>query len=167
MAEPIYSIRPLTPDDKIPVIDIFNYYIENSFAAYPERTLDYEFYERLLGTTQGYPTAALVTAQNKVIGFGFIKPYHPMLAFRQTAEITYFIMAEYTGLGLGEQILNYLIAKGLKINITILLAQICSMNEPSLKFHRKHGFQECGRFLGIGKKKQVPFDVVWMERRIE
>ncbi|MEM5775121.1 MAG: hypothetical protein AAGU05_08995, partial [Anaerolineaceae bacterium] len=69
MAEPIYSIRPLTPDDKIPVMDIFNYYIENSFAAYPERTLDYEFYERLLGTTQGYPTAALVTAQNKVIGF--------------------------------------------------------------------------------------------------
>lgn len=166
MTESLYSVRPLAPEDKIPVMDIFNYYIENSFAAFPERRLDYDFYERLLATTQGYPTAALISPQNTVVGFGFIKPYHPMHAFRQTAEITYFIQAEYTGMGLGEQILNYLIAEGIKIDITTLLAQICSLNEPSLKFHRKNGFQECGRFVRIGKKKQVPFDVVWMQRTI-
>jgi phosphinothricin acetyltransferase len=166
MTELSCSIRPLAPSDQIPVMDIFNYYIENGFAAYPERPFGYEFYERMLASTQGYPTAALVSPQDGVIGFGFIKPYHPMPAFRQTAEISYFIKAEYTHMGLGERILEYLIAEGAKLKINNILAQICSLNEPSLKFHVKHGFTECGRFIGVGQKKQVWFDVVWMQRRI-
>ncbi|GAP15871.1 sortase [Longilinea arvoryzae] len=166
MTESGCLIRPLAPSDQIPVMDIFNYYVENGFAAYPERPFPYEFYERMLAGTQGYPTAALESPQDGVIGFGFIKPYHPMPAFRQTAEISYFIRAEYTRLGLGNQMLNYLIAEGARIGITNILAQICSLNEPSLKFHQTHGFQECGRFLGVGQKKQTRFDVVWMQRRI-
>jgi phosphinothricin acetyltransferase len=40
----------------VPVIDIFNTYIENSFAAYPEAKVRYDFYDRLLEITKGYPT---------------------------------------------------------------------------------------------------------------
>lgn len=29
-----YSIRPMAKEDREPLIDIFNYYVENSFAAY-------------------------------------------------------------------------------------------------------------------------------------
>ena len=31
-----YDMVPISPEDRETVIDIFNHYIENSFAAYPE-----------------------------------------------------------------------------------------------------------------------------------
>jgi len=41
-----------------------------------------------------------------------------------------------------------------------------SINEQSLKFHKKYGFYECVRLHNIGKKKTKNFDVVWMEKEI-
>ena len=38
-----YHFEPLTARDRKPVIDAFNYYIENSFAAYPEEKMYYDF----------------------------------------------------------------------------------------------------------------------------
>jgi L-amino acid N-acyltransferase YncA len=37
-----YSMSPISNEDREPIIDIFNYYVENSFAAYPETKLSYE-----------------------------------------------------------------------------------------------------------------------------
>jgi L-amino acid N-acyltransferase YncA len=37
------------------VIDIFNYYVENSYAAYPESKLPTEFFNKFLEMTKGYP----------------------------------------------------------------------------------------------------------------
>ena len=37
------------------VIDIFNYYIENSFAAFLENKLPYEFFGNFLELAKGYP----------------------------------------------------------------------------------------------------------------
>ncbi|GEM_PF-3101957 len=36
-------LTPMLPDDREPVMDTFNYYIKNSYAAYPEQTLSCEF----------------------------------------------------------------------------------------------------------------------------
>lgn len=36
---------------RVPVIDIFNHYIENSFAAYLEQKVSYDFFSMILGAT--------------------------------------------------------------------------------------------------------------------
>lgn len=36
----------------------------------------------------------------------------------------------------------------------------------SLAFHRKHGFEDCGRFKGVGRKFGEDFDIVWMQRHL-
>ncbi len=48
-------LAPITSDDRETIIDIFNYYVENTFAAYPEEKVTYEFFDVLLGMCQGYP----------------------------------------------------------------------------------------------------------------
>lgn len=158
-----YYLQDLAPEDQIPVIDIFNYYIENSFAAYPETKVPYEFYPKLLEMVRGYPAITLRTL-DEIIGFGFLRPYHSMPVFRRTAEISYFLKTESTGLGLGKLMLDYLAAEALKQNIDCILASISSLNENSLRFHAKHGFVECGRLKRIGRKKGQDFDVVWMQK---
>jgi phosphinothricin acetyltransferase len=150
------------------VMDIFNYYVENSFAAYPEQKLPYEFFGKFLEMTRGYPAYVIKNnADGKVIGFCFLRAYNPMPIFRETAEISYFLDKDEAGKGIGKDALGLLEREGRKMGIKYILANISSRNDQSLHFHQKNGFIECGRFLNIGRKSGKDFDVVWMEKEIK
>ncbi|NLI92851.1 MAG: hypothetical protein GX434_11800 [Peptococcaceae bacterium] len=41
---------------------------------------------------------------------------------------------------------------------------IYAINEPSIRFHLKHGFVECGKFQSAGKKKDRDIDIIWMQK---
>ncbi|MEW6186967.1 MAG: N-acetyltransferase family protein [Thermodesulfobacteriota bacterium] len=155
---------PLTITDRIPVIDLFNYYIENSFAAYPEQKVSYDFFDLLLKAGEGYPTLSVKEPAAGVIGFGMLRPYHPFPVFSRTAEISYFIAPEWTGRGIGEKMLSYLLEKGKDQGLSSILASISSLNPGSLRFHQKNGFKECGRLQKVGEKQGQVFDVVYMQR---
>jgi L-amino acid N-acyltransferase YncA len=161
-----YRLDPISINDREPVIDIFNYYVENSFAAYPETKVPYEFFDMLLKMSDGYPTVAVRDKRGRVIGFGMLRVHNRLATFSQVAEITYFIRPEHTGKGVGTCILEYLIEEAKKKNITSILASISSRNERSIAFHEKNGFRECGRFQNIGIKRGEVFDVVWMQRML-
>ncbi|MFA4876711.1 MAG: N-acetyltransferase family protein [Methanoregula sp.] len=157
------TFTPLSPADGKEVIDLFNYYIEHSFAAYPEQKVPYQFFEVFRQACTGYPSVVARTAAGSLAGFGLLRPYSPMPTFCHTAEITYFIRPELTGKGLGSRMLDHLQKKAEEQGITTILASISSLNEGSIRFHERHGFVECGRFLKVAEKKGFVFDTVWMQ----
>lgn len=149
------------------VLDIFNYYIENSFAAYLATKLPYNFFSKFLEIPNGFPAYVIKNRDTEnVVGFCFLKAYSPLPSFKETAEITYFIEKDSVGMGLGKLALNLLEEEAQKLGIKYLLANISSENEQSLKFHAKNGFKECGRFYNIGKKKDKNFDIVYMQKSL-
>lgn len=160
-----YNIRKVNNNDGQQIIDIFNYYIENSFAAFLDHKLEYDAFQPLLTMINGYPFYA-VEEETAIIGFGFIGKYHPSAAFNKVAELTYFILPPYTHRGLGTRLFNILSAEAKKLGIETLLANITSLNHTSINFHLALGFTECGRFARIGRKNNVEFDVVWMQKFI-
>ena len=161
------DFEPLGPSHQQRVMDIFNYYIENSFAAYPETKLPAEFFHMFLDIAKKYPAYAIKPAgEEKVIGFCLLRPYSPFSSFRETAEISYFISEEYVGMGLGKKALHVLEEDAKKMGIQTILADISSENKESIAFHRKNGFIECGRMKEIGIKTGKHFDVVWMQKKI-
>jgi phosphinothricin acetyltransferase len=160
------KLRAIRQDDGKAIIDIFNYYIKNSMAAYLEQEVPYAAFEMLIGQTNGLPSVSVVNGEDKVVGFGFLKPYHKFSTFSGTAEVSYFIAPEYTGKGIGGRILDNLISSAKQIGIECILANISSENEVSIKFHEKHGFSRCGQFKKIGKKSGKYFDVIWMQKGI-
>ncbi|HPS01652.1 MAG TPA: N-acetyltransferase family protein [Candidatus Sumerlaeota bacterium] len=161
-----FILKPLSEEHRRPVVDIFNYYVENSFAAYPEAPLPCEFFDRYLNAASRYPAFVAEAPDGRIAGFGLLRPHHLLPTFAHTAELTYFILPEFTRCGLGTRLLDRLIEDARPLGITILLASISSLNPASLAFHLKHGFIECGRFPGIGRKNGHLFDVVWMQRTI-
>jgi len=158
------TLSPIGKSDCKEVMEIFNYYIENTFAAYPEQRLPDEFFETLLILSHGYPTVAAKTEEGVVIGFGLLRPYNPLPAFFKTAEITYFLKPGFAGQGIGKAILDYLLDTGKKLGINAVLANVSSLNEESIRFHIKNGFSECGRFREIGRKKGQVFDVLYFQK---
>lgn len=149
------------------IIDLFNYYVENSFAAYPDTKLPYEFFGKFLEMTRNYPAYTIMNTDcNKVIGFCFLHAYNPFPVFRETAEISCFIDHEYVGKGIGKKALSMLEADATEHGIKRILASISSENNVSLSFHRGNGFVECGRFSRVGKKFGRYFDIVWMGKEM-
>jgi phosphinothricin acetyltransferase len=158
------TLSPIGKDDHKDVMEIFNYYIENTFAAYPEQRLPDEFLETLLMLSHGYPTVVAKADEGVVTGFGLLRPYNPLPAFSKTAEITYFLKPGFAGQGIGKAILDYLLDTGKELGINAVLANVSSLNEESIRFHIKNGFSECGRFREIGRKKGQVFDVLYFQK---
>ncbi len=161
-----YSFKPIGQQDRTGVIDLFNYYIENSFAAYPDLPVPYTFFDLFLQACSGYPSAAVRDPEKKLAGFGMLRPHNPMPAFAHTAEITYFVRPGLTGKGLGSRMLAYLETGAREKGILTILASISSLNEGSIRFHARNGFTECGRFRKVAKKRGTYFDTVWMQKMI-
>ena len=152
--------------DREAVIDLFNYYVANSFAAYPEERVPYGLFDEFLKLTQGYPAYTIRDEENvgNIIGFAFLRAYHPLSAFLRAAEISCFIHPGYTGRGIGSKMLMRLFDEARSKGIDTVLANVSSLNEQSLRFHGRHGFVECGRFRRVARKKGRDLDAVWMQR---
>jgi len=147
------------------VIEIYNYYIENSTAAFPATTLPVEFFSTLIEKTTGYPAYAILNSDAlEVIGFCFLSAYSPFSTFKETANISYFISQNYVGKGIGEQCLEKLETDAMQVGIKHIIAQISSENQQSLKFHIKHGFEISGTLKNIGNKLGRNFTVIYMQK---
>jgi L-amino acid N-acyltransferase YncA len=155
----------MVEDDREAVIDIFNDYIENSFAAYPEKKVPYGLFDQFLKLTEGYPAFAARDGESadRLVGFAFLRPYLPLGEFQRAAEITYFLEPGYTRLGIGSRMLDRITDEARRKGIDTILANVSSLNESSLRFHEKRGFTECGRFKRVAKKKGRDLDAVWMQ----
>jgi L-amino acid N-acyltransferase YncA len=160
------SFKPMANEDRKEIIDIYNYYIENSLSAYSDTIVPYSFFDRFLERTLGYPAYSIMV-DDKIAGFCFLRAYNPFPTFNECAEITYFIHADFTGKGIGRKALEKLEEEARLKGITTILASIASENHESLVFHEKNGFAECGRFKKIIKKMNKRFDIIWMQKMID
>ncbi len=161
-----YIIEPMNESHRQGVMAVYNYYIQNSWAAFPEHPMPTQFFDRLLDTARGYPSAVVKDESGKVVGFSFLHAYHFASTMHRTGDIAYFLLPEAMRKGLGSKILNSFIEQARDMGMDNILACISSRNEESLNFHIKNGFVECGRFSKVGRKFGQDFDVVWMQRRL-
>ncbi len=145
---------------------IFNEHVLGGFAAYPEKPVSEEAMRFLLSQTIEDLAVAAEDRDGSLVGFGFLRPYQLLDTFVHATQITIFLDAQYTRTGIGTEIMHYLEVRARRRGITSVLAHISSRNPASLAFHAKHGFVECGRFPGIGRKWGREFDVVWMNKKL-
>ena len=147
------------------VMEIFNYYVVNSTAAFPTKELPEHFYAMLLKKSEGYPAYVMIDQEkNKVAGFCQLSAYNPFASFSKTACVTYFIASEYTSKGLGSMCLSKLEEEAKEMEIEHLIAEISSENSGSISFHKKHGFETAGELHNIGEKFDRKFGIVLMSK---
>ena len=166
-----YLIREATTEDITGMLEVFNYYIENSFASYIETPVGPEFFqviqnEKEQDENEHFPFY-VIEEIGKIIGFGTLRPYFPFPNFRHTGVISYFLLPGHTRKGLGSGMLDKLYTEASKKKMKNLLVNVSSKNEASLNFHLKHGFIECGKFREVGTKFGKYFDIVWLQKFLD
>jgi phosphinothricin acetyltransferase len=150
-------------NDWAAVTAIFNHFVLESFAAYPEQPVDEAFLRGRAAASPDYPFLVAEVA-GQVVGFAYLAPFLSVPTLRRSATLTYFIHPEHTGHGLGGHFLEQLLESGRRLGVVSFLAHISSANEGSIRFHLAHGFTECGRFREVGEKHGQLFDMVWVQR---
>lgn len=161
-----HIIETMTSEHRKAVIDVYNYYVENSFAAYIDEPVGYGYYDVFLRMSHGYPAVVVKDETGTVVGFAFMSALHHARTFEKSAGISYFIMPDHTGQGIGRAILDRFEKRALEMGVESLLANASSLNTGSVRFHRVNGFEECGRFRDVGEKFGRCFDMVWLQKRL-
>ncbi len=154
-------IRQFRNTDLGDIIEIFNYYVKNSFAAYPEKELGSNLFNKLV---QEAISCYVLEIENAIGGYAILRNYLPYENFKHTGILTYFLKVECTNKGFGTIIFNKLIEDAKQHGINIIYVHVSSKNPQSLNFHKKLGFKECGRFKNVAKKFNQKFDIIWMEK---
>ena len=162
------AFEPLCMDHQSAVMSIFNHYVETTTAAFPGKPLPEPLFAVFLKRAEGgYPAYALVDGDSgAVVGFCQLSAYNPFSSFAKTAEVTYFIAADYVGRGLGSKCLEKLTEEGKKMGVAHLVAEVSSENAESLRFHERHGFRRAGELAGVGEKLGRTFGVVYLQKDI-
>lgn len=159
-----YSLRAATDRDAPALAEVFNYFVKNSFAAYPSIEADESMYQRLKNLAGDFPFYMVLSPHGKAVGFALIRRYHLADTLSHTGEITIFLLPDFTHRGIGTAILKKLEQEAKERGLTILMANASSKNQPSIDFQKRNGFEECGRFRRVGRKFGEEFDLVWMQK---
>jgi len=157
-------IRLVSEPDWDPITAVFNCFVTESFAAYPDQPVDAAFFRDRHASHPMFPFV-VAEIEGEGVGFAYLSPFYPVPTMRQTANLTYFLHPEFTGRGIGATFLEHLLEAGKTLGITNFMAHISSLNPGSIRFHLAHGFTDCGRFLNVGVKNGRSFDMVWFQKQ--
>ena len=162
-----YTIRHATRSDGIAIINIFNFYVKNTFAAHSSTPVGQYYFTQIWQMAENYPFLVVESEEKEVVGYGLLTDYHPAPAFKGTVEVSYFISPEHIRQGHGTKLLKCLPEEASKQDLKTVLASVNSLNEGAVAFHLKNGFTECGRFLQVGQKLDRRFDVIWLQQNVD
>ncbi|RXM43144.1 GNAT family N-acetyltransferase [Flavobacterium sp. YO12] len=124
---------------------IYNYYVEETLFTFSDALM--EDSEAIQLTNEGIQYAGCVALRDEiVIGFGIAYPFRVESIFNKTVKLTYFLNPAYLSKGIGTKILNHLFVELKEKGFKEIIVNISSLNKPSIEFHKKMGFVECGFF---------------------
>ena len=159
----------ITKKDLMIGLEIYNYFIANSFSNFEEKILTFDNFMNLYKKIKRNKLPFILAKKNKkIIGIAFVNQFRGKSGYRFSYEHSIYVNHEYSNLGYGSLILKELIILCKKNkNIKNLIAVIGgSDNIPSIKIHRKNGFKFIGTLKKVGFKKNKWIDSVYMQKKI-
>ncbi len=116
------------------------------------------------GKLLGYVLKA-VDEDGRMLGWGSLSPTSSRRVYRGVVESSIYVAADAGGRGVGQALLNRLVALSEEDDIWTIVASIFPENEASIHIHAKAGFRIVGRRERIAQQNGRWRDVIWMERR--
>ncbi|QRV75025.1 GNAT family acetyltransferase [Ceratobasidium sp. AG-Ba] len=151
---------PFNIQSVLKVNEVYNWNIINSFRLEWFRSLKTgnikgESYPCLLGLTRD------PDGQEAKFGYVCYLPWISGEEFELVVEISLYIAQDYTGRGLGAELLAAILAHPSTRRLRGIVATITTENRPSSKFFAKHGFTYSGQLDNVGYKFERWLDVAY------
>jgi L-amino acid N-acyltransferase YncA len=161
-------IRDAVEGDLPEVLAIYNDVIATTTAVYSEApaTLDDRRDWWRSRVAASYPVLVAVD-RTGIVGFSSFGEFRAWPCYRSTVEQSVHIRADRRGEGIGARLLIPLFPRAAALQKHMMIAAIDAQNEPSLRLHRRLGFEQAGYFREVGFKFGRWLDLVFMQRPID
>ncbi len=153
------SVRPAGPDDAPAVAAIYAEAVasrRSTMDTVPPTGQQIEAQRMALTSREALLVAIRSSA---VVGFGWLRQYSVRPGYRFACETSVYVRLETSGTGTGAALQTELIARARDEGFRYVVAKILSVNQRSVDFHRKFGFEMVGVQRGIGDLDGVRHDV--------
>ena|SRR5689334_3230613 len=112
---------------------------------------------------EGWPFL-VAEADGCVVGYSYATQFRDRAAYRFTCENSIYVHPEWTGRGIGKELLLALLERSAQYGFRTMIAVIGGAEPASVRLHAGCGFAEVGRLKAVGWKKERWLDSVYMQR---
>jgi L-amino acid N-acyltransferase len=159
-----FVIRPARLEDSEAIRAIYNHEVATGTATFDLVARSVDEQRRWLTERSGAHAVIVGVVDGEVAGFASLSRYKERPAYNTTVEDSIYLAAAHQGKGLGEQLLNEIIATAALHGFHAVVARISGESEASIRVHAKVGFEIVGREREVGRKFGRWLDVVVMQK---
>lgn len=151
------------------ILDILNHAIVHSTALYDYRPRPPESMQGWFAAKQagGFPVIGAVDEGGTLLGFASYGTFRAWPAFKYSAEHSVYIHHSQRGRGLGQTLMQALIARAEAQGLHVLVGGIDAENTASIRLHEKLGFRHAGTIREAGYKFGRWLDLAFYQLRLE
>ena len=155
-----FKLRDATLSDVVGMLSIYNEVVETSTAIYSESLADADYMREYIKSrvADGFPVFVLESTQDEsgenptILGYGSYGLFRARPGYRFTVEHTVHIASKARGGGAGSALLCALIKRAKAEGYHVMVGAVDSANAPSLRFHKRAGFQIHSALPQVGRK---------------
>lgn len=148
-------IRGATSQDLTAMVEIYNYYIQNSVVTFDLDQMNLEDWAAKYKwiTELGLPFIVAETSTKQVIGFAYVAPWRQKAAFKRTVEDSIYLRPAAIGKRVGTKLLAELLEQAKAAGVKEVVAVISDKGaESSIALHERFGFKHQGHLGKVGFK---------------
>ncbi len=146
-------IRDALPSDVAAITDIYNHYVEHSYATMQYEKSEPSFFEAKINTVQESGHFWLVAEdKGNVVGYAYSGAWNPREGYRHTCEVSVYLSPATTAKGWGTKLYSELFGRLKKKGIQVVISVIGLPNEASIALHEKFGMKQVAHFPRMGFK---------------
>ncbi len=152
-AEPV--IRKATEADLTSMVEIYNYYIQNSVVTFDMDVMALaDWAEKFRWITElGLPFIVAQSPSGQIIGFAYVAPWRQKAAFKRTVEDSIYLRPAAIGKRVGTRLLQELLDQAKVAGVKEVVAVISDKGaESSIALHERFGFKHQGHLGKVGFK---------------
>jgi L-amino acid N-acyltransferase YncA len=162
------TVRACEEGDMPSVTEIYAHHVLHSPATFEldPPSLQEMMHRRRVIVEGGY-VYLVAEADTGIVGYAYASAYRSRPAYRFTVENSVYVRADYEGRGIGQRLMQVLLAECEKRPFRQMIAVIGdSANHASIELHRRLGFRMIGTFRSVGFKFGRWLDSVLMQKEL-
>jgi phosphinothricin acetyltransferase len=160
-----FSIRPATHDDLKPIVGLYNWAVNQTFATIDSEPLDTEEAAAWWEAHGKRSKLIVCTDANGLIGWARLFPWNQR-GFDIVEDLVY-VDPVHHGQGIGHALLTELISEAQGLGYKTIVATIATDNRAGLALHTRHGFEVVGTIKNAAHKFDRWMDITLVQRSLE
>ena len=162
------TVRDATGADVEAITAIYNHVIDESDAIWLDAHVTVDDRRRWLAAQHDAGLPVLVAeVDGDVAGYCAFFPFRDKSGYRLTAEHTILLGPGHRGDGLGQVLLDALVARARDAGLAVLVAGCDAGNRGAIAFHERNGFRRVAEMPGVGRKHGRAVDLILLQRDLE